>query len=99
MAEWSIAAVLKTVEGNTSGGSNPSLSAKRKLFKFPLFLFVWASPRAVIAQHLEDNVERDVSAKIDVIVVSAKPIKSTVVSVIKSLFQCAYICICATLHQ
>ena len=28
MAEWSIAAVLKTVEGNTSGGSNPSLSAE-----------------------------------------------------------------------
>ena len=27
MAERSIAAVLKTVEGNTSGGSNPSLSA------------------------------------------------------------------------
>ncbi len=29
MAEWSIAAVLKTVEGNTSGGSNPSLSADK----------------------------------------------------------------------
>ena len=29
MAEWSIAAVLKTVEGHTSGGSNPSFSAKR----------------------------------------------------------------------
>ena len=28
MAEWSIAAVLKTVEGHTSGGSNPSLSAQ-----------------------------------------------------------------------
>ena len=28
VAEWSIAAVLKTVEGHTSGGSNPSLSAK-----------------------------------------------------------------------
>ena len=28
MAEWSIAAVLKTVECNSSGGSNPSLSAK-----------------------------------------------------------------------
>ena len=28
MAEWSIAAVLKTVEGHTSGGSNPSLSAE-----------------------------------------------------------------------
>ena len=29
MAEWSIAAVLKTVEGHTSGGSNPSLSATK----------------------------------------------------------------------
>jgi hypothetical protein len=29
MAEWSIAAVLKTVEGQTSGGSNPSLSANQ----------------------------------------------------------------------
>ena len=27
MAEWSIAAVLKTVEPQGSGGSNPSLSA------------------------------------------------------------------------
>ena len=31
MAEWSNAAVLKTVEGHTSGGSNPSFSA----FKLP----------------------------------------------------------------
>ena len=30
MAERSIAAVLKTVEGQTSGGSNPSLSAKHE---------------------------------------------------------------------
>ena len=29
VAEWSNAAVLKTVEGHTSGGSNPSFSAKR----------------------------------------------------------------------
>ena len=28
LAEWSNAAVLKTVEGHTSGGSNPSFSAK-----------------------------------------------------------------------
>ena len=28
MAEWSNAAVLKTVEGQLSGGSNPSLSAE-----------------------------------------------------------------------
>jgi hypothetical protein len=33
MAEWSIAAVLKTVEGQTSGGSNPSLSADRNIKK------------------------------------------------------------------
>ena len=30
MAEWSNAAVLKTVEGHTSGGSNPSFSAELK---------------------------------------------------------------------
>ena len=29
MAEWSIAAVLKTVDPHRSGGSNPSLSADR----------------------------------------------------------------------
>ena len=29
MAEWSIAAVLKTVEVRASGGSNPSLSAAK----------------------------------------------------------------------
>ena len=28
MAEWSNALVLKTSEGHTSGGSNPSFSAK-----------------------------------------------------------------------
>ena len=33
MAEWSIAAVLKTVEGQLSGGSNPSLSAKSTQFE------------------------------------------------------------------
>ena len=30
MAEWSNAAVLKTVEGHTSGGSNPSFSANKR---------------------------------------------------------------------
>ena len=34
MAEWSNAAVLKTVEGHTSGGSNPSFSAKTSKFTF-----------------------------------------------------------------
>ncbi len=36
MAEWSIATVLKTVEGHTSGGSNPSLSAKKSSRKVAL---------------------------------------------------------------
>ena len=36
MAEWSNAAVLKTVEGHTSGGSNPSFSAS----KFPNVLHI-----------------------------------------------------------
>ena len=42
MAEWSIAAVLKTVELRGSGGSNPSLSAKptkQKMSEMTSFLF------------------------------------------------------------
>ena len=34
MAEWSKAAVLKTVEGNTSVGSNPTPSAIKLLRNF-----------------------------------------------------------------
>lgn len=34
MAEWSNAAVLKTVDLNGSGGSNPSLSAETKTKDF-----------------------------------------------------------------
>ena len=34
MAEWSIAAVLKTVELRGSGGSNPSLSANKTKSQF-----------------------------------------------------------------
>ena len=41
MAEWSIAAVLKTVEGNTSRGSNPFLSAiNKRESKSPGFLII-----------------------------------------------------------
>ena len=36
MAEWSIAAVLKTVELRGSGGSNPSLSAKERSKKMSM---------------------------------------------------------------
>ena len=40
MVEWSIAAVLKTVETRVSGGSNPSLCAKRKDGYLPILSFV-----------------------------------------------------------
>ena len=40
MAEWSIAAVLKTVDLQGSGGSNPSLSAKRKKLAERLAFFI-----------------------------------------------------------
>jgi hypothetical protein len=44
MAERSIAAVLKTVEGQTSGGSNPSLSAfAHRSFSAGGLLHWWAS--------------------------------------------------------
>ncbi len=36
MAERSNAAVLKTVDGQLSGGSNPSLSARRELYEHAL---------------------------------------------------------------
>lgn len=38
MAEWLKAAVLKTVEGHTSGGSNPSLPATHDYLLFLDFL-------------------------------------------------------------
>ena len=44
MAEWSNAAVLKTVEGHTSGGSNPSFSAKKT--GTATFRFFYAQTRA-----------------------------------------------------
>jgi hypothetical protein len=40
LAEWSIAAVLKTVEPRGSGGSNPSLSAEKVLYLQDLFYFM-----------------------------------------------------------
>ena len=54
MAEWSNAAVLKTVDLNGSGGSNPSLSAiKLKLSALRWAFFVQGSrkPRSCKALH------------------------------------------------
>ena len=50
MVEWSITAVLKTVELKGSGGSNPSLSAKRML-THSLFSF-WAPPKTASREGL-----------------------------------------------
>ena len=40
MAEWSNALVLKTSEGHTSGGSNPSFSAKKRIRLWRIFYFL-----------------------------------------------------------
>ena len=45
LAEWSNAAVLKTVDLNGSGGSNPSLSAKKWLTDICEPLFVCRVPK------------------------------------------------------
>ena len=49
MAEWSIAAVLKTVVLRGTGGSNPSLSAKqiidKRLMKISRFFYSYAFPQ------------------------------------------------------
>ncbi len=39
MVEWSIAAVLKTVDGKLSGGSNPSLCAINTKMELSVFVF------------------------------------------------------------
>ena len=63
MAEWSIAAVLKTVELRGSGGSNPSLSAKSKRSKemskkFDIFLFCNTAPRKLVCgRHLSSELD------------------------------------------
>ena len=45
MVEWSIAAVLKTVETRVSGGSNPSLCAKNAKVDVSIFVFFYFDDR------------------------------------------------------
>ena len=45
MAEWSIAAVLKTVEVRASGGSNPSLSANKGVNQIITIFTPFFTPR------------------------------------------------------
>ena len=54
MAEWSIAAVLKTVVLRGTGGSNPSLSAKKQwLLLFFMLIICWRGARVVEEARLE----------------------------------------------
>ena len=61
VVEWSITAVLKTVELKGSGGSNPSLSAKRML-THSLFSF-WATPKTASREGLKRQELALVSGK------------------------------------
>ena len=47
MAEWSIAAVLKTVELRGSGGSNPSLAAIKGVNQQVMRLTPFSTPRNI----------------------------------------------------
>jgi len=59
MAEWSIAAVLKTVELRGSGGSNPSLSAKEmKAQRSWAFLFSNIICQALLEQIILENKKK-----------------------------------------
>ena len=56
MAEWSIAAVLKTVDLRGSGGSNPSFSAKVKTHRLSDGFFVCAnSPKTSFLKRICTN--------------------------------------------
>ena len=57
MAEWSIAAVLKTVDPKGSGGSNPSLSAKGDLQGFLLASPSFFSPYVVDTEPNREKTE------------------------------------------
>ena len=55
MAEWSIAAVLKTVEVQASGGSNPSLSAIKGVNQVVTRFTPFITPRNTIGLNLFVN--------------------------------------------
>ena len=55
MAERSNAAVLKTVEGHTSGGSNPSLSANKRACANMLFFVLRTFGGSLLTQEGTKN--------------------------------------------
>ena len=60
MAEWSIAAVLKTVVLRGTGGSNPSLSAKKNCKSKTYSSFFYnTSPKVNTICHSDDRREEE----------------------------------------
>ena len=57
MAEWSNAAVLKTVEGHTSGGSNPSFSAKSPVIVMMTGLYFFCIVIKVVVSSILPAIE------------------------------------------
>ena len=58
MAEWSIAAVLKTVDCQRSGGSNPSLSAKYHRIKKQIAVSCTLTAIFVFSTYAEKSIIR-----------------------------------------
>ena len=75
MAERSNAAVLKTVEGYTSGGSNPSLSANHTQIPPPAGFFVSIASESAPSGLAKYAMETKTSALADVSVIVASPLR------------------------
>ncbi len=73
LAEWSIAAVLKTVELRGSGGSNPSLSAKTNAVRFTNGIFCFRLLPTFSVEQLT-KIKKDTNAKHGSICFVSKPI-------------------------
>ncbi len=70
MAEWSNAAVLKTVEQRCSGGSNPSLSAKEQKnkgvqFALLYFLFILRELECIQTPTMEPEVLEGIYVRLE----------------------------------
>ena len=58
LAEWSNATVSKAVDLHGSGGSNPSLSAKKEVLGLPFFIYICiiaAYPCIIVLQALSSD--------------------------------------------
>src|SRR5690606_18508483 len=66
VAEWSNAAVLKTVEGHTSGGSNPSLSARSNPAPHQRGIFIFSAwPSVSLRRSVKNQNGSERSERLD----------------------------------